>query len=201
MAGRTEREQVTMRRIAGASYCPLPLSQAVLVERVNTKSTRRGIFRGRELAISTEIRRRSRLCRWRGAAHACSRARIASTGTRRARKTAACFAVTSQKGIVHLRLKQRLLFRLCHTGTAENRYAPCIMISAHCYALSGIVFFLQCPTGPTLVEGTNEPTNLVCERARRPCGRHLLALFFLPHPPHPSALTEAASTVVHVVFI
>ena len=47
-----------------------------LWKRVNTKSTRRGIFWGRALAICTEIRRRSRLCRWRGAAHACSRARI-----------------------------------------------------------------------------------------------------------------------------
>ena len=28
-----QREHVTMRRIAGASYCPLPLSQAVLVEK------------------------------------------------------------------------------------------------------------------------------------------------------------------------
>ena len=45
-----------------------------LWKRVNTKSTRRGIFWGRELAISTEIRRRSRLCRLRGATHACSRA-------------------------------------------------------------------------------------------------------------------------------
>ena len=33
VAGRAGREQVTMRRIAGASYCPLPLSQAVLVEK------------------------------------------------------------------------------------------------------------------------------------------------------------------------
>ena len=35
-------------------------------------------------------------------------------------------AAASQKGIVHMRLNQRLLFRLCHTGTAENRYAPLI---------------------------------------------------------------------------
>ena len=47
-----------------------------LWKRVNTKSTRRCIFWGRALAICTEIRRRSRLCRLRGATHACSRARI-----------------------------------------------------------------------------------------------------------------------------
>ena len=29
-------------------------------------------------------------------------------------------AAASQKGIVHMRLNQRLLFRLCHTGTAEQ---------------------------------------------------------------------------------
>ena len=29
-------------------------------------------------------------------------------------------AAASQKGIVHMRFNQRLLFRLCHTGTAEQ---------------------------------------------------------------------------------
>ena len=187
-----------MRRIAGASYCPLPLSQAVLVERVNTKSTRRGIFWGRELAISTEIRRRCRLCLWRGATHACSRAHHLLAGTRQARKTAALpKAAAGQKGTVQRAPSSALSLspvscRYSGTGTITRA-----MISAHCYALAGIVFLLQCPTGPTLVEGTNQ----VCERASRPCGRHLLALFFLPHSPHPSAATEAVSTVGHDVFI
>ena len=110
-----------MRRIAGASYCPLPLSQAVLVERVNTKSTRRGIFWGRALAICTEIRRRSRLCRLRGATHACSRARIICLQVHaEPERLQPAQSAASQKGIVHMRLNQRLLFRLCHTGTAEQ---------------------------------------------------------------------------------
>ena len=66
-------------------------------------------------------------------------------------------AAASQKGIAHMRLNQRLLSHLCHAGTAEQ-VRSLDMISAHCYAYAGIVFFLRLPNWTHASRGYNKPS-------------------------------------------
>ena len=89
----------------------------------------------------------------------------------------------------------------CVTQVQPNRYNYSHYDFSSLLCLGRYSFLLAMPNWTHASRGYEQTKFVKSERARRPSGRHLLALLFLPHPPHPSALTEAACTVVHVVFI